>query len=115
MDFAINCSRVIGPYLAPGPARKRCHKRNRRACKARASRAESFRLRGLGDLQYSQNVAFEMSPAKLRLSFVVFHITGTAVAAKNSREHRAEQLDQHFGPARKGNLIEDEAGRDQSP
>ncbi len=45
--------------------------------------AESFRLRGLGNLQYSQNVAFEVRPAKLSLSLVVFQITGTAVAAKD--------------------------------
>ena len=35
---ALASLRVTGPYLTSGPAPKRCHKRNRRACNARASR-----------------------------------------------------------------------------
>src|ERR1019366_3014697 len=61
--------------------------------------AESFRLCCFGDLQHAQNVAFEVRPAKLSLSLVVFQVTGTAVAAEDTRENRAEQLDQHFGSA----------------
>src|ERR1035441_5162555 len=77
--------------------------------------AEAFRVGGLADFLYAQDIAFEVSPAKLALTLVVFQVTGTTVAAKDSAEHFAEQLNQHFGPAREGDLIEDEVRRHQSP
>src|ERR1700727_1259290 len=76
---------------------------------------EPFRLRCFGDFHYSQDVALEVSPAKLSLALVVLQVSGTSVAAKDSREYLAEQLNQHFGPARQSNLIEDKTGGNQSP
>src|ERR1022692_1163755 len=77
--------------------------------------AEAFRVGCLADFLYTQDIAFEVSPAKLALALVVLQVTGTAVAAKDPGEYLTQQLDQHFGPAREGNLIEDEVRRHQSP
>src|SRR5580658_2725541 len=77
--------------------------------------AEAFRVGCPADFLYAQDVAFEVRPAELALALVVFQITGTAVAAKDSGEYFAQQLNQHFGPARKSDLIEDEVRRHQSP
>jgi hypothetical protein len=49
--------------------------------------AEAFRVGGLADFLYTQDVAFEVSPAELALALVVFQVTGTAVAAKDAREY----------------------------
>src|SRR5579862_6249583 len=77
--------------------------------------AEAFRIGCLADFLYAQDIAFEVRPAELALALVIFEVTGTAVAAKNSGEHVTQQLNQYFGPARDGDLIEDEVGRHQSP
>src|SRR5271169_3620831 len=77
--------------------------------------AETFRVGCLADFLYTQDIAFEVRPAELALALVVFQVTGTAVAAKDSGEYFNEQLDQHFGSAREGDLIEDEVRRHQSP
>jgi hypothetical protein len=103
MDFAISCSRVIGPYRTPG------------SVQSRRVAAEPLRLRCFGYFQYFQDIAFEVCPAELPCALVVLQISGTAVAAKNSGEYVTQQLNQHFGPAREGYLIEDEVRRHQSP
>jgi hypothetical protein len=46
--------------------------------------AEAFRIGGLADFLYSQDIAFEVRPAELSLALVVFQVTGTAIAAKDS-------------------------------
>src|SRR6202050_459126 len=77
--------------------------------------AEAFRVGCLADFLNAEDIAFEVSPAKLTLALVVLQVTGTAVAAKDSGEYFAEQLNEHFGPARESDLIEDEVCRHQSP
>ena len=77
--------------------------------------AEAFRVGCLADFLYTQDIAFEMRPAELALALVVLQVTGTAVAAKDSGEYFTEQLNEHLGPARESDLIEDEVGRHQSP
>src|SRR5271168_1292206 len=77
--------------------------------------AEAFRVGCLADFLYAQDIAFEVRPAELALAFVIFQVTGTAVAAEDSGIDLAQQLNQHFGPAREGYLIEDEVRRHQSP
>src|SRR5271166_2942363 len=77
--------------------------------------AEAFRVRCLADFLYAQDIAFEMRPAELAVALVVLQVTGTPVAAKDSGEYFTEQLNQHFGPARESDLIEDEVRRHQSP
>src|SRR5665213_1719804 len=77
--------------------------------------AEAFRVGCLADFLYAQDVAFEVSPAELALALMVFQVTGTAVAAKDSGEYFPEQFNQHFGAAREGYLIEDEVRRHQGP
>src|ERR1017187_662326 len=77
--------------------------------------AKAFRVGCLADFLYAQDIAFEVRPAELPLALVVFQVTGTAVAAKDSLEYFTQQLNQHFGPARAGYLIEDEVRRHQSP
>jgi hypothetical protein len=76
---------------------------------------EAFRVGGLADFLYAQDIAFEVSPAELALPLVVLQVTGAAVAAKDSGEYFTQQLNQHFGSAREGDLIEDEVRRHQSP
>ena len=44
--------------------------------------AKAFRVGGLADFLYAQDIAFEVSPAKLALALVVLQVTGTAIAAK---------------------------------
>ena len=61
--------------------------------------AESSCLGCFRNLQHTQDVAFEMCPAELARSGMVFQISGTAVAAQDARECRSEQLHQHFGSA----------------
>jgi hypothetical protein len=56
-----------------------------------------------------------MRPAILCTARMVFQVARTAVAAQDSGENRAEQLSQHLGPSRRGDLIEDEGRGDQSP
>jgi hypothetical protein len=46
--------------------------------------AEAFRVGGLADFLYAQDIAFEMRPAELALALVVFQVTGAAVAAEDS-------------------------------
>jgi len=46
--------------------------------------AKAFRVGGLADFLYAQDIAFEVRPAELALALVVFQVTGTAVAAKDS-------------------------------
>jgi len=46
--------------------------------------AETFRVSGLADFLYAQDIAFEVRPAELALALVVLQVTGTAVAAKDS-------------------------------
>jgi len=77
--------------------------------------AEAFRVGCLADFLYAQDVAFQVNPAKLTFAPVVLQVTGTTVAGKDSREHFTEQLNQHFGPAREGYLIEDDVRCHQSP
>ena len=77
--------------------------------------AKAFRVGGLADFLYTQDIAFEVSPAKLPLALVIFQVTGAAVAAKDSGEYFTEQLNEHFGPARQSDLIEHEVRRHQSP
>src|SRR5277367_742418 len=76
---------------------------------------EAFRVGGLADFLDAQDIALEVSPAELTLTLVILQVTGTAVAAKDSGEDFAQQVNQHFGPAREGYLIEDEVRRHQSP
>ncbi len=76
--------------------------------------AEALRVGGLADVLYTQDIAFEMSPAELALALVVFQVTGTAVATEDSGEYFTQQLNQHFGSAREGYFIEDEVRRHQS-
>lgn len=75
--------------------------------------AETFRIRRLADFQYAQDIALEVRPAELASTLVVLQITGATVAAKNAREYFTEQLHQHFGAAREGDLVKDEIGRHQ--
>src|ERR1700726_4278624 len=77
--------------------------------------AEAFRVGGLADFLYAQDIAFEVSPAKLALTLVVFQVTGAAVAAEDSGEYFTQQPNQHFGSARERDLIKDEVRRHQSP
>src|SRR5277367_168691 len=77
--------------------------------------AEAFCVGCLADFLYAQDIAFEVRPTELALALVVLQVTGTAVAAKNAREGFTPQLNQHFGPAREGYLIEDEVRCHQSP
>jgi hypothetical protein len=77
--------------------------------------AEAFRVGGLADFLYTQDVAFEMRPAELTLALVVFQITGTSVAAEDSGEYFTRQLNQQLGSTRERDLIEDEVCRHQSP
>jgi hypothetical protein len=44
--------------------------------------AKAFRVGGLADFLYTQDIAFEMSPAELARALVVLQVTGTAVAAR---------------------------------
>ena len=68
--------------------------------------AEPFRLRGFGDFQHPQDVALEVRPAKLSLALVVLQVSGTAGSLQESpRIPRRATLNQHFGPARQGNLL----------
>ena len=48
--------------------------------------AESFRLGRFGYVQHTQNVALEMCPTELPLARVILQISGTAIAAQDSRE-----------------------------
>ena len=57
----------------------------------------------------------EVRPTKLSLALVVLQVSGTAVAAKDACKDLAQQLYQHLGPARQGNLIEDKGGSHQRP
>ncbi len=77
--------------------------------------AEALRVGGLADFLYTQDIAFEMSPAELALALVVFQVTGTAVATEDSGEYFTQQLNQHFWLRREGYFIEDEVRRHQSP
>src|SRR5580704_6382601 len=77
--------------------------------------AEAFRVGGLADFLYTQDIAFEMRPAELALALVVFQVTGTAVATEDSGEYFTQQPNQHFGSARERDLIKDEVCRHQSP
>src|ERR1700733_1632487 len=77
--------------------------------------AKSFRIGGLADFLYTQDITFEMRPAELALALVVFQVTGTAVAAEDSGEYFTQQLNQHFGSARERDFVKDEVRRHQSP
>src|ERR1035437_3211077 len=77
--------------------------------------AEALRVGCLADFLYAQDIAFEVSPAKLALALVVLQVTGTTVAAKDSGEYFTQQLNQHFGSAREGYFVENEVRRHQSP
>ena len=74
----------MGPYRTPGPSRKRCHSRNNRACSASSVAAETFRVGGLADFQYAQDISFEMSPTELADAFMVLQVSGTAVTTENA-------------------------------
>jgi hypothetical protein len=77
--------------------------------------AEAFRVGGLADFQYAQDVSFEMSPTELTDAFVVLQISGATVAAKDAGVYFAQQLHQHLGSARSGDPVKDEVRRNQSP
>jgi hypothetical protein len=51
---------------------------------------ESFRLGRFRNLQHAENVAFEVRPAELALSRVIFQVSGTAIAAKDSRKRGSQ-------------------------
>ncbi len=52
--------------------------------------AEAFRVAGLADFQYAEDISFEMSPTELADAFVVLQVSGTAVAAENAGVYFAQ-------------------------
>ena len=76
---------------------------------------EAFRVGGLADFLYTQDIAFEMRPAELAFALVVFQVTGAPVAAEDSGEYVTQQVDQYFGSACDSDSIKDEVRRHQSP
>ena len=77
--------------------------------------AETLRIGCLANFQDARNVALEARPAELRLAVVVLQVTGTAVAAKDTRKYFTEQLNEHFSSAREGDLVKDEVRRHHGP
>src|SRR3984957_11764935 len=76
---------------------------------------EAFRVGGLADFLYTQDIAFEMRPAELAFALVVFQVTGAPVAAEDSGEYVTQHVDQYFGSAYHSDTIKDDARRRQSP
>jgi hypothetical protein len=56
MDFAINCSRVMGTYRTPGRCENDCHSRKSRACRAGASRQKRSASVVPADFLYAQDL-----------------------------------------------------------
>ena len=70
---------------------------------------------GPGELLYSKQVSFQVSPTELGDALVVLDVGAEAVGAKDAQELRSQQLIQHFGTAALGNRKEHEAPRDENP
>ena len=53
--------------------------------------AESLHRAALGELHDPQQIAFQVSPAELRLAGVIFQVGAETVAAQDALEHGSQQ------------------------
>jgi hypothetical protein len=53
--------------------------------------AESFHGAALGQIQDAQEIAFQMSPAKLRFAGVILQIGAKTIAAQHSAEYSSQK------------------------
>src|SRR5215212_4891017 len=79
-----------GPITSAGPGAKPVPKSEQPRMQSEKVATESFCLRGFRHLEHAQHIAFEVCPAELARSRLILQVSGTPVAAKDSRERGAQ-------------------------
>src|SRR5712692_850460 len=77
--------------------------------------AESLHRTALGELHNPQQVAFQVSPAELRMAGVILQVRTETVAAQHTPENGSQQSHQHFAAAGGSHCVDHVPHRDKSP
>src|SRR5713226_3558991 len=77
--------------------------------------AESLHSAALGELHNPQQIAFQVGPAELRFTGVIFQVRAETVAAQDALEDGSEQTNENFAAAGGRHRVDHVPRRDKGP